>query len=343
MNGMTATTFSPGVSISRGMIVTILYRISGSNEETDPVGFSDVPEDSYYYYPIGRTQDNLIATGFENGTFRPNDAITKEQFVTFLYRYTTEYENVSFTLPYSSLSTHLSDYSSIQPYARPAVNWAMNVGILAANFTYFYPANNVSRGLGADFIHRFMTLVLGNARAVAIKGLSISTAKEISEYMCDMWYDASYKYDLYAQHIEYAFYNSEMIYTHSHGLTDGTGIGLMNGTTLTSANIDAGEMYGVSLVYVSACHAGADFCEALVNVGGAGCSIGFTTPIRAYEDDDGIHQFNLLVFNYLNQGYAIDVAIEKAGAGFTSAQKDYFGISSLQQYGDYERGREEIL
>lgn len=189
--------------------------------------------------------------------------------------------------------------------------------------------------MGADFIHRFMTLVLGNARAVAMKSLSISTAKEISEYMCDMGYDASYKYDLYAQHMEYTFYNSEMIYTHSHGLTNGTGIVLMNNINLKSTNIDEGDMSGVELAYISACYAGGDFCETLYYTGNARCVVGFTSPVRASSDSNGIHEFNRLVFQYLCEGYTIRDAVDEAAGKFSDADKTTYGIDDIEILGDY--------
>ena len=150
-----------------------------------------------------------------------------------------------------------------------------------------------------------------------------------------MGYDTSYKYDLYAQHMEYALYHSEIIYTHSHGLTNGTGICLMNDIDLKSTNIDAEKMSGVELAYISACYAGGDFCETLYDTGNAQCVVGFTTPISASNDSNGIHYFHKRFFYHLYRGKSAAQAKNSALTDTYNQYQSYFGAENIEIHGYY--------
>lgn len=86
MNGVTTTQFAPKTDITRGMLVTILYRVEG--EPVAPANpFKDVASGSYYEAAIAWAETRGIVNGFGGGLFRPNAPITREQFVAILYRY----------------------------------------------------------------------------------------------------------------------------------------------------------------------------------------------------------------------------------------------------------------
>lgn len=87
MNGVTTTQFAPKTDITRGMLVTILYRVEGEPVAPPANPFKDVASGSYYEAAIAWAETRGIVNGFGGGLFRPNAPITREQFVAILYRY----------------------------------------------------------------------------------------------------------------------------------------------------------------------------------------------------------------------------------------------------------------
>ena len=86
MNGTSKTTFSPQRTTTRGMIVTILHRMEGEPSAAAAV-FSDLAETSYCGAAVAWASQNGIVTGYDDGTFRPNALITRQQLAAILYRY----------------------------------------------------------------------------------------------------------------------------------------------------------------------------------------------------------------------------------------------------------------
>lgn len=85
--GATDTTFEPDTAITRGMIVTVLGRSSGIADEYAETGFADVAADEYYAAHIKWAAENGIVQGYGDGNFGPDDAVTREQMATIIYRY----------------------------------------------------------------------------------------------------------------------------------------------------------------------------------------------------------------------------------------------------------------
>lgn len=307
MNGTSDTTFSPTLVFDRGMFVTTLYRMSGSSEKIKPVGFTDVPSEHYYYYAVGWAQAYEIIEGVSPTSFAPSQYITREQAITILYRYATAYLGESYDIPNSSI---IPSGLTVSSWAKTAVTWAMNCGIPDALPSAFEPTSTMNRGMAADYLYRFETLALGDGKATAITSLSPSTTEEICDIMNDMGYDANYQYDLRAAELEFAFRNSSIIYTHSHGGPDG--IQLHDDTFLRCGDIDYGSMSHVDLAYISACEAGQQFAKTLVEAGKASSAVGFTKPVSAGSDTDGIHTFNQKFFEYYEQGYNLERCRTKA-------------------------------
>lgn len=96
MGGTDATHFSPYLSVTRGMFVTVLYRYSKSTASFS-MGFEDVPSGSYYYYPIAWAAHYGIVNGVTPTTFDPDGIITREQMAVILYRYAVYYEHNNYT------------------------------------------------------------------------------------------------------------------------------------------------------------------------------------------------------------------------------------------------------
>ena len=330
MVGTTDTTFSPNSGLTRGMFVTILYNLSGSTMKRAPTGFTDVPSSKYYYYPVGWAQYYGVISGYSETSFKPDEYITKEMVLAILYKFATAYLGNSYTLISDSYSYDLSDCSSINSNFRTGVNWALNCGIVDPSTTNLYPKNNATRVMCAQYIYKMNTVVLGNAKSYAMTDLSVSTTTLIAELFEDSGYNACIGYDLTPREMEFALYNSALLYTHSHGAANF--IKLSNGN-LYASDIDNAKMTDMKLAYISACYAGTTFAKDLCENGYAQASIGLTGTVSAVTNSDGIHEFNYRVlYHYLYEGLSIKNAIEKAQNFMYSVYGKYSGSDTCVYY-----------
>ena len=128
MSGTTATAFSPNGTTTRGMIVTILYRLAEEPEVTQTAAFTDVAAGKYYADAVAWASANGIVTGYGNGTFAPNQAITREQLAVILYRY-ARYAGADVTA--SAALDQFSDAASVSGYAAEAMAWTVAEGIIS--------------------------------------------------------------------------------------------------------------------------------------------------------------------------------------------------------------------
>ena len=119
MSGTGQDAFSPDATITRGMLVTILYRLDGAPEVSGTCPFSDVPSGSYYEAAATWAAANGIVSGYDNGCFAPDQAVTREELAAILYRY-AQYKG--YDLSASADLTGFSDQASISSFARPAMS-----------------------------------------------------------------------------------------------------------------------------------------------------------------------------------------------------------------------------
>lgn len=155
MNGITADRFGPDEPTTRGMIVTIFHRLEGSPEAPAPA-FPDVRADFYYAQPIAWAEANGIVTGYEDGTFGPEDNITREQLAAILYRF-ARYKGWD-TGAGVSLE-RFPDAGRISPYAVQPIAWAVGEGLISgmANGT-MSPGGTATRAEAATILMRLEAL-----------------------------------------------------------------------------------------------------------------------------------------------------------------------------------------
>ena len=87
MTGTGATVFAPLDNLSRGQLATIIYRIHGNPDTAYESRFPDVPDNTFYSVPVTWANTYGVITGYAEGTFGPDEDITREQLATMLYRY----------------------------------------------------------------------------------------------------------------------------------------------------------------------------------------------------------------------------------------------------------------
>lgn len=332
MRGTAPTEFSPNAHLERAMMVTILYRISGSSMRRAPTGFTDVPAGSYFYYAVGWAQYFNIVNGVSSTSFAPDDTVSHEQMMVMLYRYATNYENYTYSLISGSYAAGLNDYSIIDSYARAAVNWALNCGIIDEGTTWFHPSMGTSRQWCAQYLFDFLSKVLGTGKSFAIRSLSVGRSSNISYIISSMGYQSCLGYDLTPREMKFALQNSKILFSHSHGGDDSI---VLNGGSLTAADIRKNSLSNLELAYISACYAGNNFITALRDTGGAGAVVGFKSTISAGSDSNGIHYFNERFFYYLKNGNSIYNSIRKARADTYEVYKAYYGSDQAVYYGSY--------
>ena len=127
MNGTGSGTFAPNATITRGMLVTIFYRLDGEPAISGTCPFTDIPSGSYCEKAATWAAANGIISGYGDGRFGPNDAVTREQLVTILYRY-AQYKG--YDLSGSADLTGFTDQGTVGSFARPAMAWANGNGFI---------------------------------------------------------------------------------------------------------------------------------------------------------------------------------------------------------------------
>lgn len=153
-NGTSGTTFSPDVVMTRGMIITVLYRLEGSPDVSGYENpFKDMSEADYCYAAVLWGSHMRISNGFEDETFRHADELTREQLVTLLHRY-SNHKGYN-TEQYADLGGY-TDAHSITPYARESMSWAIGSGIInGTGGTTLSPLAGAQRAQVAAIFHRF--------------------------------------------------------------------------------------------------------------------------------------------------------------------------------------------
>jgi len=155
--GTTATTFGPNNNVTRGQFVTFLWRAAGSPTVTGVTNkFTDVKSTgdyAYAYQAILWAVQNNITTGRSATIFDPAANVTHQELLTFLYRYDVNYLKHSGA---ASTSVSYADFNSVADYAKTAVKWADNKGILDGNT--IQPTNAGIRATVALWMHRMLTL-----------------------------------------------------------------------------------------------------------------------------------------------------------------------------------------
>ena len=128
MSGMSEDVFAPNTPLTREMLAVVLYNVEGQPEGTEADTFTDVKGDMWYTDAILWANENGIVAGYDNGAYGVGDLITREQFATILYRY-AQFKGYDTTQGGMTVR-EFSDYENISDYARPAMAWAVNAGIM---------------------------------------------------------------------------------------------------------------------------------------------------------------------------------------------------------------------
>lgn len=153
MNGTTSDTFSPNGGMTRGMFVTVLYRLSGDTGSYKS-GFADVPSGKWYENAVAWAAKNRIAGGVGNNRFAPDNGMTRQQLAELLYNY-AKYKGYDVSIGEDTNILSYEDALTISDYAYPALQWACGAGIMDGSNGYLNPNAPATRAQVAAILERF--------------------------------------------------------------------------------------------------------------------------------------------------------------------------------------------
>ena len=154
MVGTTSTTFAPKDTLTRAMLVTVLYRMAGSPAVDAPSGFTDVADGQWYSDAIAWAAANGIVNGVGGNKFAPSEPVTREQLAAIFFRYAKA------EAPEADVLSGYPDAEAISTYARDAMAWAVSTGLVTgskeADGTYLVPQGLAAREQAAAILMRYV-------------------------------------------------------------------------------------------------------------------------------------------------------------------------------------------
>mgnify|MGYP003308979747 CR=1 FL=1 len=163
MSGTSATTFDPALSMTRGMLVTVLYRIAGSEpvSEQEMACFDDIGG-AYYTKAVAWAYSNGIVSGISKNTFAPNRTVTRQEAVAIFYKFCVD-TSVASAHPSAELNG-FADRAQVAPYATEAFSWAVATGLVAGssegNKLYLNPNTPLIRAQAAILLQHCVEEIL---------------------------------------------------------------------------------------------------------------------------------------------------------------------------------------
>ena len=155
MQGVSDTRFGPHLTATRAMMATILWRMEGSPAPTAEARFTDVRYGQWYSEAVAWTAQSGVYTGYADGSFRPNDSITREQLAAILYRY-AKYKGVDVSVGEDTNILSYADAAEISDYAFPAMQWACGAGVMQGSNGNLLPRGRATRAQIAAMLHRYL-------------------------------------------------------------------------------------------------------------------------------------------------------------------------------------------
>ena len=153
MEGTSDTAFSPSMTTTRGMIVTILWRLEDSPEADGQTGFTDVADSAWYADAVNWAAEQGIVEGYDNGGFGPGDIITREQMALILYRY-AQYKGYDTSA--TGALDGFADTGAVSGWAEDAVALAVGAGLMEGKGgDVLDPAGTATRAEAAAILARF--------------------------------------------------------------------------------------------------------------------------------------------------------------------------------------------
>ena len=154
-NGVTTTEFAPNTAMTRGMLVTVLWRLENKPEDFAANGFSDVANGTWYTEAVAWAAKNGIVTGYSDGTFLPNRNVTRQEMAAMLYRYMNY---IGYDLSARGDLSRFADEDEVSAWAEENMRWANGAGIITGkDGNRIDPLGNATRAEVATMLMRIVT------------------------------------------------------------------------------------------------------------------------------------------------------------------------------------------
>ena len=154
MNGISEDVFAPNNTLTRAMLVAVLYRNAGEPAVNKSIPFADVDMGSWYANAVVWAKQNGIVNGVNETDFAPNSNITREQIAAIMFRF-AQYKGMEAVTLEENL--HFTDANEISEYAVPAMNWAVGSGLMKGKSVItLNPKDNATRAEIAAILQRFI-------------------------------------------------------------------------------------------------------------------------------------------------------------------------------------------
>ena len=127
MTGLGADMFSPETSITRAQMAQIIYNREGGKSAKNPSSFKDVPANHWSFKAVSWAKENNIVAGYGDGSFKPNDPITRQDAVAIMYRYAAK-NNEALAMKINL--DRFKDRGGLSAYAVQPMAWAVEKGII---------------------------------------------------------------------------------------------------------------------------------------------------------------------------------------------------------------------
>ena len=156
MVGTTNTTFSPNSTVTRGMFVQSLYGQDGRPWVLNVrPSYTDVQVSDWYSNAVAWAKQKNIISGYDDGGFKPNAPITREQMAAIFYRYAIYKNYISENTSFNGNIYRFPDAGYVSSWAVSAMNWALAIGLMAGSDSGLLPASDTTRAQTAVMLARF--------------------------------------------------------------------------------------------------------------------------------------------------------------------------------------------
>ena len=157
MVGTEETVFEPDSSLTRAMLVTVLWRAEGKKQAASECKFADVESGSYYEEAVAWAEECGIVTGYNDTEFGPHDNILREQIAAIMYRY-SKFKGYDVSAGEDTNILSYADVADISEYAISAMQYAVGTGLMNGRTeTTLNPLNDTTRAEIAVILYRFFT------------------------------------------------------------------------------------------------------------------------------------------------------------------------------------------
>ena len=157
VNGTGEKNFSPNATMTRGMLVTVLYRAAGSPDMTVTTNFTDLDPNSYYYNAVVWANAMGVVTGASETSFSPDAPVTREQIAVILFRYASLNGSTEGAAA-ASLDAY-TDRDQLGDYAVRGMSWAVSRGIVTGtSATTLSPVSPATRAQVVVMLHRYLAV-----------------------------------------------------------------------------------------------------------------------------------------------------------------------------------------